>query len=105
MQSVGLAAIGNFRARHGAIHRDQHLRRGELVEAFAEALEMAFAAELLAWQAGLRVLHHPDIAPVLNGAGSIPRPGKTADRPRTDQTRAGRAVERDGRSAARRCEM
>src|ERR1700687_5528532 len=35
----------------------------------------------------------------------IPRPGKAADRPGTDQTRTGWAIKRDGRAASGRREM
>ena len=61
---------------------------------------MAFATELLAGEAWLRILHDPDIAAVLDGSGPIPGPHKTTDRPGADQTRAGRAIERNSRASA-----
>ena len=82
------------------IDRVQHRAERELVEAVAVTVEMAFATELLARQARQRILHHPDIAAVLDRAGMIPRLGEAADRPRSHQAGAGRTVERDGRTAA-----
>src|SRR5260221_6735353 len=61
---------------------------------------MAFAAELLAWQAGQRVLHHPHIGAPLYRPGGMPGLDQSARRPRPDQPGAGRAVERNSRAAA-----
>src|SRR5262245_63491245 len=66
---------------------------------------MAFATELLAWQARQRILHHPDIAATLDRAGMIPGFSEAADGPRSDQAGAGRTVKRDGRAAAPGGEM
>jgi hypothetical protein len=87
------------------IDRRQNLSRCQLVETAAEASEVTFAAKLLAGQARLRILHHPDVAAMLDRAGGIPRLGKAAHRPGTDQARAGGAVQRYGRTAGGRCEM
>src|SRR3989442_604248 len=51
-QSFGIAPARHLRCRHGAIDGHQHLGCGQLVEAAAKALEVAFAAELLARQTG-----------------------------------------------------
>ena len=74
------------------IHGREHLRNGEFIEALAAAVEMAFAAELLAGQARQGILHHPDVTATLDCAGVIPRPRKASHRPRADQSRAGRTV-------------
>src|SRR5947207_5503104 len=84
---------------------DQHLCGGELIEAAAVALEMALAAEVLARLARQRMLQHPDITAVLDGAVRRPRQLEAADRPWADQVRAGGAVARNGRAAARSRKM
>src|SRR5262249_78721 len=106
-RSVWRACSGlrpNIAGRSAALERlidgDKHLPDRELVHALAAPVQMAFAAELLAWQARQRVLHHPYIAALLNGAGVIPRLREAADWPGADQARAGRTVNGNGRATA-----
>src|SRR5260370_38064285 len=70
----------------------------QLVKTLAVTLKMAFAAELLAWQAGQRVLHHPRIGAPLYRAGRMPGLDQSTRRPRPDQPGAGRAVGRTSRA-------
>src|SRR5260370_6869356 len=72
----------------------------QLVKTAAVTFKMAFAAELLAWQAGQRVLHHPHIGAPLYRPGGMRGLDQSARRPRPDQPGAGRIVERNSRAAA-----
>src|SRR5262249_47451443 len=104
-----LARMARARRAHtrgqGLIDGHEHLSRRELIEAAAIALEGPFAAQFLAGQAGLRVLHDPAITPAPDWPGGIPRPFETSNRPGTDQPRTGRAIKGNGRATTGGCEV
>src|SRR5262245_4289015 len=70
------------RSSERLVGRGQYLCRRELVETYAAAADMPFAALEGARHAGQRVLHYPDIATVLDCAACVPRSRKAANRPR-----------------------
>ena len=74
-------------------------------QATAVAVEVAFTAKLFARQAGQRVLHHPHVAAVLNGADAVPHLRKPALGPGAGALRIGRTVQSHGRAAAGGGEM
>src|SRR5581483_10846326 len=89
----------------GLIDRGQYLLGGKLIETLAAAVEMALAAELFTRQTRQRVLHHPNIAAVLDRTGMRPGFLQASHRPRPDQAWAGRPVERHRRAADAGCKM
>ena len=82
------------------IDRGHDLRYGQVVETLAVAVEPPLAAFLLTGQTQQRILHEPDIAAALNGAGSRPRRDR-ARRAATVPTAADRSDHRAPPSARR----
>src|SRR5208282_6150611 len=82
--------------RQRLIDRRHDLRHRKLIEALAIAVDAALAALQLARQAGQRVLHQPDVAAMLDRAGSGPGRIEATDRPWPPNARICRSVQGHG---------
>src|SRR5262245_60838469 len=86
--SIIRAGIGQaLRSSERLVGRGQYLRGHEFVEARAATADMALATFEGAGHTRQRVLHDPDIPSVLDYAASLPWSFKSANRPRSPDTR------------------